>query len=230
MEAPLPAGPFHHGVTGCLVSALAAHSVSGLTYPVLWSSGKAHRPLAQSGLSCPNLRTLLRPDAPVCRTPSSLALAYSGRFLPSRAVRLTFPSLLCHPLRACHDLYPAGGSTSRDGSSVEPGSLHQNRHGSAVQGASSPDSEGIVSRGGNLLVRLRPARLLGLLSGPRRFATGQPIYSRACSSEGLPAPESAMTSRLNHLLPRQDFHLLACQRSKAALGSHFLHSRMPRAA
>lgn len=76
----------------------------------------------------------------------------------------------------------------------------------------------IVSRGGNLLVRLRPARMLGLLSGPRRFTTGQPVYSRACSGEGLPASESAMTSRLNHLLPRQDFHLLACQRSKAALG------------
>src|SRR5664279_4899239 len=33
----------------------------------------AHRPFAQPGLSCPSLQTLLRPDAPVRRTPSSLA-------------------------------------------------------------------------------------------------------------------------------------------------------------
>src|SRR5260370_30922210 len=63
---------------------------------------------------------------------------------------------------------------------------------------------------------LRPARMLGLLSSPRRFPTGQPVYSRACSNEGLPSSKSAMTSRLNHLLPRQDLHLLACQRTKAA--------------
>jgi len=81
----------------------------------------------------------------------------------------------------------------------------------------SLDSEGIVFRGGSLLVMLRPARMLGLLSSPRRFPTGQPVYSRACSKEGLPSLKSAMTSRLNHLLPRQDLHLLACQRTKAAL-------------
>ena len=36
--------------------------------------GCAHRPLAQRGLSCPRRQTLLRPDAPVGRTPSSLGL------------------------------------------------------------------------------------------------------------------------------------------------------------
>ena len=36
--------------------------------------GCAHRPLAQRGLSCPRLQTLLRPDAPVRRTPPSLGL------------------------------------------------------------------------------------------------------------------------------------------------------------
>ena len=70
---------------------------------------------------------------------------------------------------------------------------------------------------------LRPARMLGLLSSPRSFPTGQPVYSRACSNEGLPSSKSAMTSRLNHLLPRQDLHLLACQRTKAALSPHFLN-------
>ena len=34
--------------------------------------------------------------------------ACSGRSLPSRAVRLTFPSFLCHTVHACCDLYPVG--------------------------------------------------------------------------------------------------------------------------
>ena len=85
------------------------------------------------------------------------------------------------------------------------------------QSVPSLDSERQVFRGGSLLVMLRPARMLGLLSSPRRFPTGQPVYSRACSNEGLPSSKSAMTSRLSHLLPRQDLHLLACQRTKAAL-------------
>src|SRR5712691_6821327 len=76
---------------------------------------------------------------------------------------------------------------------------------------------------------LRPARMLGLLSSPRRFATGQPVYSRACSNEGLPSSKSAMTSRLNHLLPRQDLHLLACQRTKAAPSPHFFRPILRRA-
>ena len=91
------------------------------------------------------------------------------------------------------------------------------------QNVPSLDSERKVFRGGSLLVMLRPARMLGLLSSPRSFSTGQPVYSRACSNEGLPSSESAMTSRLNHLLPRQDLHLLACQRTKAALSPHFLN-------
>ena len=54
-----------------------------ISYPGVWNGGCAHRPLAQHGLSCPRLRTLLRPDPPVWRTPSSLALsAYAGRSLP----------------------------------------------------------------------------------------------------------------------------------------------------
>ena len=75
-------------------------------------------------------------------------------------------------------------------------------------------------RGGSFLVMLRPARWLGRLTSPRRpllqSPTGPPVYGRACPSRGLPQPESAITTRPNHLLPRRDSHPLACQRSKAA--------------
>ena len=75
-------------------------------------------------------------------------------------------------------------------------------------------------RGGSFLVMLRPARWLGRLTSPRRpllqSPTGPPVYGRACPSRGLPQPESAITTRLNHLLPRRDSHPLACQGSKAA--------------
>ena len=40
--------------------------------------------------------------------PAWASSAYSGRSLPSRAVRLTFPSLLDHTVHACRDLYPVG--------------------------------------------------------------------------------------------------------------------------
>jgi hypothetical protein len=53
----------------------------------------SHRPLAQHGLSCPRLQTLLRPDAPVWRIPYRF-MVYPGRSLPQEAIRLTFPSLL----------------------------------------------------------------------------------------------------------------------------------------
>ena len=42
------------------------------------------------------------------------------------------------------------------------------------------------------------------------------VYGRACPSRGLPQPESAITTRPNHPLPRQDLHLQVCQRLKAA--------------
>jgi hypothetical protein len=66
---------------------------------------------------------------------------------------------------------------------------------------------------------LRPAPLLERLTSPcRQLAppTRPPVYSRACPSWGLLQPESAMTTRSNHPLPRQDLHLQACQRPKAA--------------
>ena len=66
---------------------------------------------------------------------------------------------------------------------------------------------------------LRPACLLERLTSPcRQLAppTGPPVYGRACPSRGLPQPESAITTRPNHPLPRQDLHLQVCQRLKAA--------------
>jgi len=72
---------------------------------------------------------------------------------------------------------------------------------------------------------LRPARWLGRLTSPRRHPqppTGPPVYSRACPGQGLPRSGSAITTRPNHLLPRRDFHPLACQRTKAA--PHRIHT------
>ena len=40
--------------------------------------------------------------------PAWASSAYSGRSLPLRAVRLTFPSLLGHTIHTCRDLYPVG--------------------------------------------------------------------------------------------------------------------------
>ena len=42
------------------------------------------------------------------------------------------------------------------------------------------------------------------------------VYGRACPSRGLPQPESAITTRPNHPLPRQGLHLRARQRLRAA--------------
>ena len=71
---------------------------------------------------------------------------------------------------------------------------------------------------------LRPAwlsqlTLAGLCPGRAvrlTFPSLPVVYGRACPSQGLPRPESAITTRPNHPLPRQDLHLQACQRLKAA--------------
>ncbi len=65
----------------------------------------------------------------------------------------------------------------------------------------------------------RPAPLLERLASPcRQLAppARPPVYGRACPSRGLSQPGSAMTTRPNHPLPRQDLHLQACQRPKVA--------------
>ena len=51
------------------------------------------------------------------------------------------------------------------------------------------------------------------------------VYGRACPSRGLPQPESAITTRPNHPLPRQDLHLQVCQRLKAAQRNLLLRAR-----
>jgi len=42
------------------------------------------------------------------------------------------------------------------------------------------------------------------------------VYGRACPSRGFPQSESAITTRPNHPLPRQDLHLQVCPSPKAA--------------
>jgi hypothetical protein len=71
---------------------------------------------------------------------------------------------------------------------------------------------------------LRPAwtssayfdRSLPLRAVRLNFPSLYAVCGRACLSRGLPQPRSAMTTRPNHPLPRQDLHLQACQRPKAA--------------
>ena len=65
---------------------------------------------------------------------------------------------------------------------------------------------------------LRPVNLHGLLTSPRpaHRQTGQSYYGGACPVQGLPCSGSTIATQPNHLLLRQDFHPLACQRSKAA--------------
>jgi len=63
-----------------------------LTAPTICLTHHTHRPLAQRGLSCPHLQTLLRPDAPVWRAPRSL-LFVIPRGLCSRELHAS-PSLL----------------------------------------------------------------------------------------------------------------------------------------
>jgi hypothetical protein len=71
-------------------------------------------------------------------------------------------------------------------------------------------------------VRSLPLRAVRLT-----FPSLSAVYGRACSSQGLPSPESAITTRPNHPLPRQDFHLRACPRLKAAHRNLlFLRARM----
>jgi len=65
LEASPSCGTLPLGFSKRLIFALAVHAVFGLSYPILWYGSDAHRPLAQHGLSCPRLQTLLRPDAPV---------------------------------------------------------------------------------------------------------------------------------------------------------------------
>lgn len=101
--------------------------------------------------------------------PAWACSACSGRSLPLRAVRLTFPSLLCHTVHTCRDLYPVGWPGSFDGSSPGPKSLHRSYHGSAVpRHPSHWFQRGKHFRGGSHFLMLRPARWLERLTSLRR--------------------------------------------------------------
>ena len=69
------------------------HSPYGLAGSLCLPS---HRPLAQCGFSCPHLQPLLRPDAPVWRTPSGLWIIPAGLRLCGPPAT---PSLLCFDTR-----------------------------------------------------------------------------------------------------------------------------------
>ena len=187
--------------------------------------------MAQRGLSYPRLQSLLRPDPPVWRTPPSLSIILAGLCPcgPSAS-----PSLLCL-------VTPSGHAAT---STPPAARLLVMVHPSGIRALTTPHlvrlfrktpslaSERNEFRGGSFLFMLRSARWLGQLTSPRRrlaSPTGQPVYGRACPGPGLPKPRSAITTRPNHLLPRQDFHLLACQRSKAALRTAFPSPEEPKA-
>jgi hypothetical protein len=202
---------------------LAIHPFLAILFQASGIAGCAHWPLAQRGLSCPHLQSLLRPDPPVWRTPPSLAFQLTLAGLCSCGPSAS-PSLLCF-------VTPSEHAATSTPPVVQ---LRVMVHPSDIRALTTPNlvrlfrktpslaSERHGFRGGSFLFMLRPTRWLGLLTSPRRrlaSPTGQPVYGRACPGSGLPKPRSAITTRPNHLLPRQDSHLLACQRSKAALRS-----------
>jgi hypothetical protein len=152
-----------------------------------WNRGYAHRPLAQHGLSYPRLQTLLRPDSPVLRTPSSLVLRLTLSGLCPFG-RFASPSLLCFDLLYQH------ATTSTPSADQVPVMVHP-----LAIGAFTHDA----------LVRLiRNALLTGFREGifsRRQFSryvaacwlaraadqspptasppTGPPVYGRACLSQ-----------------------------------------------
>ncbi len=111
--------------------------------------------------------------------------------MPSRTVRLTFPSFLCPTFPACHYLFP----------SADP--VHLMAHPWVISAFTSVCRSSAVpkypshrlqrrsaSRVGSIPVMLRPAGWLERLTGPRRRLTpptGPPVYGRACPRSGLPA-------------------------------------------
>ena len=136
-----------------------------------------------------------------------------------RSPRLPFFSLSC-VLRPCRYPYPADWPVSFDGSSTGHASLRPFCRDSAVSDMpltgfrEEPFSRRQFSR----YVAACTLASAADQSPPGSFQnpTGPHVYGRACPGRGLPQPESAITTRPNHPLPRRDFHPLACQRPKAA--------------
>src|SRR5712671_4455514 len=107
---------------------------------------------------------------------------------------------LTHALRPCRYPYPADCPSSFDGSSLGHTSLHRLLFDSAV----------------SLYVAACTLARAADQSPPAPAPTGPPVYGRACPNRSLLQPESAITTRPNHLLPRRDSHPLMYQRTKAA--------------
>jgi hypothetical protein len=155
-------------------------------------AGCAHRPLAQRGLSCPRLQSLLRPDPPVWRTPPSLWIILVGLCPcgPSAS-----PSLLCLVTPSEH----AATSTPpavRLLVMVHPSDMRALTTPNLVRlfrKTPSLASERHGFRGGSFLFMLRPARWLGLLTSPRRDSrrrranpfTAELALARVSSNRGL---------------------------------------------
>ena len=185
------------------------------------AAGGAHKPLAQPSLSCPSLQSLLRPESPVSGTPAGFVFRLIPAGLcpcgPSQS-----PSLLCLVTLSppATTLTPPVTLISSDGCSISVGSLRPSGGDSATGFSHLFLVSGGFGNGAAVFsCRLRPMGWLGRRTSPRRRVaapTGPPVYSRACPSRGLPQPKSAVTTRLNHRLPRRDFHPQVCQRSKAA--------------
>jgi len=130
---------------------------------------------------------------------------------------------LTHALRPCRTPYPADCPSSLDGSSLGHTSLHHLLSGSAVSACPLTGFREVRLSRQQVSLNVTACTLAGAAdqSPPTPLApTGPPVYSRACPSQGLPQPRSAITTRPNHLLPRRDFHPLACQRTKAAPGAN----------
>jgi hypothetical protein len=126
---------------------------------------------------------------------------------------------LTHTLRPCRYPYPADCPGSLDGSSPEHTSLHHLLSGSAVSVWPLTGFREVR------LTRQQYSRHVAACTFARAAdqspptpsaPTGPPVYGRACPGRSLLQPESAITTRPNHLLPRRDSHPLANQRTKAA--------------
>ena len=158
--------------------------------------------MAQHGLSCPRLQSLLRPDPPAWRTPSSLAsqLTLAG-LCPCGAVRLAFPSLLCHAL-CVHAATPTP-PTGRFRLMVHPPVIRAFVHSVETRLfriCLSLVSERSHFRGGSFLVMLRPARWLARLTSPRRTLS-RIRQARTFTAELAPAGVSPRQSLLSLLGP-----------------------------
>ena len=125
---------------------------------------------------------------------------------------------LTHALRPCRYPYPADCPSSFDGSSLGHTSLHRLLFDSAVSvyPLTGFREVRLTRQQFSLYVAACTLARAADQSPPAPAPTGPPVYGRACPNRSLLQPESAITTRPNHLLPRRDSHPLMYQRTKAA--------------